>query len=454
MMDKILRWCHEQSLIAPGMHIVCAVSGGADSVAMLHVLYSLRDALGITLSAAHYNHHLRGAESDRDEAFVRQLCASLDIPLAVSGGDVAAFAAQSGQSIEEAARTMRYAFFSTLNKTVATAHTADDNLETVLLNLLRGTSLRGLCGIPVRRGNLIRPMLCVTRIEIERYLLENHLSHVEDSTNAQPDALRNRLRQTVIPLLRRENPALSQNVLRESLLLRQDEDYLESLAADALTRAQLPDGSLSVSALTPQPDAVRTRAVRKLLNRAGVHKLTHRHIAAVDALLFSADPSANCSLPGGLTAARQYDRLTLGTPQHVESWLPVALFPGLEADIPALNLHVVCRIEKNPQKIEKIQNSSSTFACKYDMMDSDTGLCLRPRQTGDTIRLPGGTRSLKKLLIDRKIPASQRASIPVLADRHGVIAVCGVAADRSRLASPGECAMIIIIEKKEECRYD
>ena len=212
MRAEVLAWMQAQRMTEPGDTVVCAVSGGADSVSMLHVLLSLQDTLGIRVEAAHFNHHLRGAESDRDEAFVRQLCASLGVPLHTGGGDVQARAAQTHESLEEAARKLRYAFFDTLPGLVATAHTQDDNLETVLLNLTRGTGLAGLTGIPPKRGRLIRPMLVCTRAQIEACLAEHGFSYVTDSTNLLPDARRNRLRQRVIPLLREENPAVAQTV--------------------------------------------------------------------------------------------------------------------------------------------------------------------------------------------------------------------------------------------------
>ena len=194
MRDKVLTWMHAQEMTQPGDTVVCAVSGGADSVCMLHVLLSLRDTLGITVEAAHFNHHLRGKESDRDEAFVRQLCETLGVHLYVDGGDVQSRAARTHESMEEAARKLRYAFFSSLPGLIATAHTQDDNLETVLLNLTRGTGLTGLCGIPPKRENLIRPLLPCSRAEIEDYLEKNGLSYVTDSSNLLPDVRRSRPR--------------------------------------------------------------------------------------------------------------------------------------------------------------------------------------------------------------------------------------------------------------------
>lgn len=447
MRNKVLAWCREQALFAPGAQVVCAVSGGADSTAMLHCLFSLQSELGITVSAAHYNHHLRGAEADRDENFVRELCKGLGIALRVSGGDVAAHAARTGESVEEAARHLRYAFLESLDGVIATAHTADDNLETVLLNLTRGTSLRGLCGIPPRRGRIVRPMLCLTRGEIEAYLSENALPHVEDSTNAAPDALRNRIRQEVVPLLRRENPSLSQTVLRGSLLLRQDEAYLEQ-AAETLLRAAQTDGGWSCAVLRGQPKALQSRAVRMLLRRISAPKLTSAHIGAVCALITSADPSARVSLPGGFTAERRYDCLRLSRGARQSGWEPVRLKPDGSVELPELGLRIRCRIVQRLEKSQENRNSTSTFACRCAMMEP-AELLARPRAEADAIRLPGGRRTLKRLMIDRKIPAAQRDRLPVIADENGILAVYGIGTDVTRAAHEGERALIIEIEQTE-----
>lgn len=180
-----------------------------------------------------------GAESDRDESFVRALCAKLDVALHIGNGDVRARAAKRHESVEEAARALRYAFFASLPGLIATAHTQDDNLETVFLNLTRGTGLAGLCGIPPKRKSFIRPMLAVSRTEIEAYLEQNGLSHVTDSTNFLPDARRNRLRQSVIPLLKAENPSLCETAFRMCRLLEADEAQLSAQAKVVLQQARL-----------------------------------------------------------------------------------------------------------------------------------------------------------------------------------------------------------------------
>lgn len=445
MRDKVLRWCRENAMLSPGQTVVCAVSGGADSVAMLYILCSLREALGVTVSAAHFNHRLRGAESDRDEAFVRKLCDDWGVPLAAASGDAAARARETGESLEEAARNLRYAFFASLGQTVATAHTADDNLETMLLNFLRGTGLTGLGGIPPKRDFLVRPILCCTRQEVLAYLDAHRLPHVEDSTNAADDCVRNRLRHNVLPLLKAENPALAETALRTAQLLRQDDAFLDCLAEAALQTASAGTMAWRCDALRAEPDAVRTRAVRAMLQTIHIPKLSHAHIEAVDRLLFTDDPSARVSLPSSWEAQREYDRLCLARTADATTFAPVPLMPGKSIHIPELGLKIRCEFTKN---FAKNRPGTFTFACRCDMIGATTGLVVRPRRSGDLLRLPGGTKTLKKWFIDRKVPAARRGLIPVFADDFGVLAVYGLGQNLDRRAAEGEPAILFDIEKE------
>ncbi len=447
MRDKVLAFWRAQAL-PEDTAVTCAVSGGADSVAMLHCLLALQDELRLTVRAAHYNHHLRGAESDHDEAFVRELCRNWSVPLTVSGGDVAARAAETGESLEEAARRMRYAFFASLDGFLATAHTADDNLETVLLNLVRGTSLRGLCGIPIRRGKFLRPLLPCTRQDILEYLAQNALSHMEDSTNAQPGCVRNRLRQQVVPLLRRENPRLAENTLSMTLRLRADDDALDDAVRQALERAA-DKGGWRCSALRALPDALRARAVRAILDTKRIPRITERHVAAVLRLIASPDPSARCDLPGGVVAAREYDRLLLIAAQpDAPVWDAVLLPLEQWTDLPQLALRVFAGTDPGATP-----DGKTIFALRRADVDAAT-LCVRPRLTGDALCLPGGRKTLKRWMIDCKLPLSQRDTIPIIADKNGVLAVYGMGIDQTRMAGIQDDALIIKIEKKDTSRYD
>lgn len=409
MLNKLSGFIREYHLISPRDHIVCALSGGADSTALLFALYLLREKFEFQLSAAHFNHNLRGEESDRDEQFVRTLCDRYDIPLFVGTGEVKA----GKKGLEAAAREARYAFFATLSGKIATAHTANDNAETVLLHLVRGTGLKGLGGIAPINGNIIRPMLNVTRAEVLEFLQEYCLSFVEDSSNGTDAFLRNRLRHGVMPLLERENPKIAENLSAMALNLRQDEAFLQQEAKENAT--------LEVDALAQMEKPVRSRIMEAFLKENGVHEPENRHISAVEDLIFSARPSAQAHLPGGVTVERCYGTLRI---RHQSAFAPVLIDCPGERLIPELGLKVSCR------PAQQIMNTADTFTLAVS-----GPVWLRSRLTGDEMRLSGGTRSLKKLFIDRKIPASQRSTVPVLADEEGVLAVYGIGANQNRISS-------------------
>ena len=419
MLNKLPAFIKKYDLAAPGEHIICAVSGGADSVALLYAMYLLREKLGIQLSAAHFNHHLRGEESNRDEEFVRGLCHHYDIPLFVGQGEVR----PGKKGLEAAAREARYAFFDTLPGKIATAHTADDNAETVLMHMVRGTGLKGLGGIAPRRGKLIRPMLEVTRQEVLAFLEENYVRCVEDSSNASDLFLRNRLRHHVMPLLKEENPRIAESLSAMALRLRQDEDCLAGLAGR--------EKQLDVERVKGMHPALRIRALEGFLKENGVKEPEARHLELAESLVFSRKPSASAELPGGVVIARRYDVLERREEARV---LPRVVLP-CPGMLEVAGYRVSC------QAAESLECDGASFA-----VCPEGELVLRPRQEGDAIRLPGGRKSLKKLFIDRKIPAAQRGLIPVIADDAGVLAVyeIGIDPDRRAQALP---AIRVRIEK-------
>lgn len=408
-------------LFAPRERVVCAVSGGADSMALLTALWQCRDSLQIRLAAAHFNHNLRAGEAQRDEDFVRNFCQSHNIPLYVDTADVRAYAADAGESVEQAARTLRYAFLQALPcDKIATAHTADDNAETVLMNLLRGTGLRGLCGIPAQRGKLVRPFLTVTRKEIEAYLAQERIDHVEDSTNADDNALRNRIRHQMIPLCKQENGNFLQAVSQMTAQLHQDEQLLTVQAEQGLAACRV-SGGYRVSTLLALPDGLRQRVLRLLLEHLAVPRATHRHVEALEGLLQSRQPAAQIALPGGIRAARQYDLLCF-EPLQPPTFVPVALRPDGLTSLPELHLNILCRPAK------AVVNTTQCFT-----VVPHGEITVRPRAVGDKITLPGGTKTLKKWMIDAKIPRHLRQALPVLADKDGVLAVYSLGVNHARI---------------------
>lgn len=407
MQNRLLKFAREQNLIAPGDTVICAVSGGADSVAMLFALYLLREKLGITLEAAHFNHNLRGEESLRDETFVRELCARYDIPLHVASGEIR----PGKKGLEAAARDARYAFLESLPGKIATAHTADDNAETILMHLVRGTGLKGLGGIAPQRGKLIRPMLGITRREVEDFLAEWHLPHVEDSTNETDAFLRNRLRHHVMPLLAAENPKIAENLSQMALRLREDEACLSRQSG----YETLPE----VETLRTLPSAVRSRMLERFLKENGVREPEDVHIAQAEALVFSESPSASADFPGGVTLSRQYGHLTANPTG--KAFTPVTLTCPGSAE--AAGIRITCEPAR-----ELAQSENLLTVCPSGKIS------IRPRQTGDKIRLSGGSKSLKKLFIDRKIPAADRGRIPVVCDETGILGVYSIGVNLDRAA--------------------
>ena len=410
MLNDLLAQLRKYRMVEPGEQVICAVSGGADSMALLWAMYLLREKLQIRLSAAHFNHHLRGAESDRDERFVRDFCDRFEIPLHVGEGDVTAGA----KGLEAAARDARYAFLDTLPGKIATAHTADDNAETVLMHLVRGTGLKGLGGIMPVNGRRIRPLLTCTRQQVLAFLEEYHIPYVEDSSNGSDDFLRNRLRHHVMPLLKQENPCFAENVSRMAMELREDEVAL----SDLTVFEELPP----VTELRKLSGPVRSRMLERFLKQNGVKELEREHILLAESLVFSEKPSASGKFPGNVTICRNYDRLEIA--KSVAAPETVSLPMDGEVLWKAMNLRVCCH------QAQEIINTETVFT-----VHCSGKLTLRSRQIGDKMRLSGGTKSLKKLFIDRKIPAGKRMLLPVVTDENGVVGVYGIGADERRKAT-------------------
>ena len=408
MLNELHSFMRQHQMVSPGDRVICAVSGGADSVALLFAMYLLAPKLGITLEAAHYNHCLRGAESDEDARFVADLCDRLDIPVHMEQGSVVA----GKKGLEAAARSARYTFLESLPGKIATAHTADDNAETVLMHMVRGTGLKGLGGITPVRGNVIRPMLTITRQEVIDFLLEYNLTWREDSTNAENDFLRNRLRHRVMPLLKEENPSLAVNLSQMALRLREDERVLSA-------QADIPQND--ITQLRALPYSIRSRWIFRFLQDHGIPEPEKEHIDFVEKLIFSNKPSAKADLPGGIVVSRCYDKLCVVNNAQ---------------QIPLQALQIPCKVRlPNHGICISISEATALSAENGRFAVVPMGqLRLRGRQQGDFLRLNSGTKTLKKLFIDSKVPAMHRDNIPVIADDAGILGVVGFGPNLDRLA--------------------
>ena len=426
-------------MLPVGGTVIAAVSGGADSVCLLHILHRLSAEVGFTLHAVHFNHQIRGAEADRDQEFVRKMCVELGVPCHIGSENVPEYAQSHGIGHEDAGRVLRYAFFDKIADQigadrVATAHNGDDNCETVLMNMTRGAGLRGLCGIPPVRGRIVRPLLTVSRSEIEQYLIDNNLPHVEDSTNSHDDYTRNRIRHQVMPVLRGINPDFVSKICEMTQLLSLDRDYLEAKAAKLLH-----GGTLSVSELRQSPEPIAARAVRMMCP----HTPSVAQTEDILTLVRGERPSGEVYLTGG-RAVREYDVLRFDDSKTSEKLTDFAIFDGLVRDIPEIGMTVRCR-ESVCDKI--IYKSLNLFLFKTD------GLCgtitVGSRREGDRITLAGRnvTKSVKKLMIEEKIPLSRRELVPVLRDDRGVIGVFCLGQAARTVPKVGDRVMEIIFEK-------
>ena len=413
--------------------VLCAVSGGADSMYLLARLQEL----GYAVAAGHYNHGLRGVEADRDEAFVRDFCAARGIPFVSEKGDVAAFAAAQGMGTEAAARTLRYAFLERVADTlgaavIATAHTAGDNAETVLLHLARGAGLKGLGGIPPKRGRVVRPMLDVTRAEVESYLAEHDIQYVTDSTNGEDDYARNRVRHGAVPALESVDPAFVRAVGRTAALVREDETFLQSLAEEFLEQ-YADENSVDAGALAAQPWPVASRAVRLLAGRdmALVH---------VQAILKAAAGGGAADVPD-LRVASSGGRLVfdpVGAAPIPERVLPV---PG-EVYVPEAGWLI--RARKFTAMPRDVHKSYNIF---YFQCENICGsISVTGRRPGDTYRPAGRgcTKKLKQLLREAGIPSWKRDGVLVLRDEAGILAAEGFPAAERACAKAGDRDIIEI----------
>lgn len=409
-----------------GGTMLVAVSGGRDSVCLLHYLATMpRD---FSVAAAHLDHGQRPT-AGRDVAFVRQLCRELDVPLTVERADVPALARQRGVGLEEAGRMARYDFFrrtadSLGAQRIATAHHAADQAETVLLNLVRGTGMQGLAGIPPVRGRIVRPLLETSRDDIETYLKTHGLSHVEDETNRDTSLGRNRLRREVMPGLLSLHPGAAASICRTAELLRREDAFLDSLAA-----AYLPQEGLSASRerLLSAPEVLRLRALRLLAGRLPVGKkdFTAAHYRALEDLCRT---GGALSLPGGASAVCRDGALTLSdAPTPLDE---AALRPGD-------NLAGLWRITLSDAPVP-------------DALALRSGpWTVRPWRRDDRLTLPGsrGSRSLKRLFAERGIAPPERDTWPVLCLAGRPAAVWRVGIDQKALPECSGDTIYITITK-------
>jgi tRNA(Ile)-lysidine synthase len=481
--SKVWDSVEQYDLIPPKEVVVVGVSGGPDSVCLLHVLAKWRKATGIELHVAHLNHQLRGAESEADAEYVSDLAGSLGIPCTISSEDVAAYRAARNCSVEEAARELRYAFLATVAKKVganriALGHTRDDQVETILMHILRGTGITGLCGLapcsPMAYGSqaisspgeaskvskrqrpgllVIRPLLGVAREETANYCQEHQLEPRIDSSNLSPSFFRNRLRLHLLPLLRHYNPSIDEALLRLAEIAREDIAFIERQAAALWAElARLENGTvyLDKKLVAGLPVALQRQLLREAVTKlvGDVRDIEAVHIEAARSLL-SKSAGKRVSLPHGIVGHSGYDDLAFtrqASPVGGEAGRPELMpapFPPLAGPfslkVPGKTAvsgwTVKAGIVRGRAGFQSSRDASGTgkgtvqhnLVAHFDLREAGTKLSVRPPRPGDRFQ-PLGMNQAKKLyefMVDAKIPRSWRGRIPIVYSPQQIIWVVG-----------------------------
>ncbi len=401
--------------------LLVGISGGPDSVALLHILYRLKsDGILTNLSAAHMHHGIRGQHADNDAEYVRTLCGQWDIPLFEERADAIALSKAEDMTLEEAARTARYDFLRRTKQNcgaayIVTAHHRDDQAETIFLHLLRGAGLAGLCGMQVCSDDILRPLLTTSREEILAYIAQQQLSYCTDESNMEACCLRNRIRLELLPFIKRDyNPSIAETISRMAELLSEDEALLHVQAETALNKAKVPDGGYSCSKLVDLPMPIKSRAIRIALEREGaLYDMQRGGINSVCALL-QARTGARMELPCKMEARISYGVLHIGPCQSSPEPFEIPfLWPG-ETITPDGRF--------TAGLADRMRTDEKTNVAYVDADKLFSDMVVRRRRPGDRffpLGAPGG-RKLKEYLIDKKVSRTQR-DVPLLASGENVL---------------------------------
>ena len=443
MLEKVKNTISKYDMLSPSDSVLVGLSGGADSVALLVCLTEL----GYNVSAMHINHNLRGEESDRDERFCVELCKNLGIHLTVKSVDVKGYCQGNKLGIEEGARELRYRSFATAKTDkICTAHTLSDSVETMLINLIRGTALKGLCGVPNKRGNIVRPLIGCTREEVEAFLSERNIGYVTDSTNNSNDYTRNKIRHLVVPKLaeisKEQNGSLYQNISKTLNSIKLDEDYLSTEAENLLKRAQTDENVFDYEVIFSSHEAVLNRMLVMLLKRYEVEVSA----AKLEDLKRACEEGKKINLKKNVYASVKSGKLIITR----EKEKPQVYFKEISFENTDkvseffLDRRVkICLIERD-SKESNVHNMFTKKDIDYDKIKGK--IFLRNRKSGDKIRLAerGLTKSLKKLF-NESIPLEERHKVAVLSDDDGVIYVEGFGADE-RVSADENTKRILEVE--------
>ncbi len=450
VIERLLQYVAEHELIRPGDRVALAVSGGADSVALLRLLLEVRGDLGIVLSVAHFNHKIRGADADADESFVRDLASKYDLPFRSGSADTPEFARQSKLGLEAAARQLRHDFFRDLmregfaNK-IATAHTLDDQAETVLLRLMRGAGTKGMAGVypelRLERGSILRPLLQVRREDLRDYLRAVGQDWREDASNTDLAFMRNRVRHKLLPLIEAEFGAATLARLAETAeIARAEEEYwIRQIALFTLSSQGAGTHDIDLPCLLREPVALRRRVIRAHAQALG-HSLDFLHVELICGLA-NQSHRGSVELPNGLRVSVQGTKLRFRTAAEEERFPPFAHRIILPAEVRLPQLDCTLRF----RLVEASQASQYARENRLSQELQGSEVVLRNWRPGDRF-WPLHSKSdkkVKELLTAQRVPSNQRSLWPVAEHKGELVWVRGLPVSRKYSATEGQAAIVV-----------
>lgn len=438
---KFLKAVNEHNMLENADNVVVGFSGGADSICLLHLLKEYSDELKFEVKAAHINHGIRGEEAERDELFAENFCNENDIPFFVLHTDCVAEAKKTGESVEECGRRLRYGFFSSLctdNSKIATAHNANDNAETVIFNLTRGTSLKGVCGIPPVRERIIRPLILCTREEIEGYCNENGLLFVTDSTNLSCDYTRNKIRHHVIPVLCEINPNLFNSIGNFTDSVSSINDFFSNQCDNFYVEVFNDNKRISVNKLLCLKKAVAKEIIVRYFSTVSTKTLDSKKINEIYDLLIK---GGRMQVFGNIYAesVKNEFRFFELSDSVDNGSIVIDLIPfSFE------NRFYNISVEKYENSSKKINSLLLDNLIDYDTINGN--LRVRSREAGDLLTLSrrNVTKSLKKLFCEAAVPVEKRGFIPVLCDDDGIVWVYGFGVNKRCRVTDTSINIIVI----------
>ena len=432
--DKTLSTINKYNLIEKGDKIVLGLSGGPDSVCLLHILHRLKDVLDIEVYAAHLNHQIRGIEAQKDALYISKLCESMGITFFVKSINVPQYCNDNKLSLEEGARKLRYEMFFEIKESlnadkIAIAHNMNDQVETVLMRMMRGTGLQGLKGIDYKRdGVIIRPILEIERKDIESYCEQYNLNPRIDATNLETIYTRNKIRLELIPYMKENfNSNIVESIVRMSNGLRSDNDFIESEALNKYKQVSSINGEnleINLNKYTDLHKSLKSRIVRYAIKYilGDTNFIDQKHIEEVFDLEKDNKLDKKIVLPRGLFVYRQKDKLVFTMKEIIIEETEFTHKIPINGFVKINEANVIIETEKmtlNKYKALKKDKSSKWF--DYNKIKGE--VIVRNRKPGDKIKLSMGSKKLKQLLIDLKIPKDQRSKIPIIQDDNGILCV-------------------------------